>query len=564
MVTKLIPLSFFLLFLLCFSRLVLSRFINEIADKVGEWVVLKKEELRKLLKRYPNDINLSEMLDELRVLCANEKSNDVLKILDDVLEISKSSSNLKFKVNLYELRIKQLCRFKENLQSVEEFLEEMTQTARSINYVEGLALSFQIRGYIQLLKGDRESSDIEINRAVELLNNSEQTDSYTYIMCNYSYAISRWLSSRDFNIANTLEECFEYFYLNNYYHGLAMSLGVLIIIYQQTQNKERSMQLIRRILNRRDVLLKMPEEIQSIVHYFIGVGHKLCFNISEAENYLQESQNILKSTYKKSIYSGYYLRSLAHLTACYALQGRLELALIQIKEVEDLIEEGIATKNLDTFSKRQTEHDFNLTKFYIHSRLQNFQIEDLQELVQKIIENIEKQHSDAIFFSEFLLNATLTKKQLLEIKSLNNPSTKRVEHILNFLIEKTSHVMEHQTIKFISILKRRPVVERMTFVEKAYADLLAAQEYYQLYRFAEIYPLLKKYENQLYKIEVLEMRVFMEAFIQVGAYKNGDPLGPALQYMAIKKCRQYGFSRLENKLSDYLTMQGNDTIRMML
>ncbi|MHA1217460.1 MAG: hypothetical protein ACTSO5_02110 [Candidatus Heimdallarchaeaceae archaeon] len=75
---------------------------------------------------------------------------------------------------------------------------------------------------------------------------------------------------------------------------------------------------------------------------------------------------------------------------------------------------------------------------------------------------------------------------------------------------------------------------------------------------------LKKYENQLYKIEVLEMRVFMEAFIQVGAYKNGDPLGPALQYMAIKKCRQYGFSRLENKLSDYLTMQGNDTIRMML
>ena len=147
MVTKLIPLSFFLLFLLCFSRLVLSRFINEIADKVGGWVVLKKEELRKLLKRYPNDINLSEMLDELRVLCANEKSNDVLKILDDVLEISKSSSNLKFKVNLYELRIKQLCRFKENLQSVEEFLEEMTQTARSINYVEGLALSFQIREF---------------------------------------------------------------------------------------------------------------------------------------------------------------------------------------------------------------------------------------------------------------------------------------------------------------------------------------------------------------------------------------------------------------------------------
>ena len=115
----------------------------------------------------------------------------------------------------------------------------------------------------------------------------------------------------------------------------------------------------------------------------------------------------------------------------------------------------------------------------------------------------------------------------------------------------------------ISALKRRPVEERMTFTEKAFADLLAAQEYYKINRFAEISPLLKKYENNLHKIEVLEMRIFMEAFIQVGAYKNGDPLGPALQYMAIKKCRQYGFSRLENNLLDYLNMQRNDALRLL-
>ncbi|MCG3260222.1 MAG: hypothetical protein H7644_10770, partial [Candidatus Heimdallarchaeota archaeon] len=103
---------------------------------------------------------------------------------------------------------------------------------------------------------------------------------------------------------------------------------------------------------------------------------------------------------------------------------------------------------------------------------------------------------------------------------------------------------------------------KQTFVEKALTDLLIAQELYAVKRFAEIYPLLRKYKNQLHKIEVLEMRVFMEAFIQVGAFKNGDPLGPALQYMAIKKCRQHGFSRLENKLLNYLSLQGDDTIRM--
>jgi len=53
----------------------------------------------------------------------------------------------------------------------------------------------------------------------------------------------------------------------------------------------------------------------------------------------------------------------------------------------------------------------------------------------------------------------------------------------------------------------------------------------------------------------------MEAFIQVGAYKNGDPLGPALQYMAIKKCRNYGFSRLEDTLLNYLQLQQNEIAR---
>ena len=57
------------------------------------------------------------------------------------------------------------------------------------------------------------------------------------------------------------------------------------------------------------------------------------------------------------------------------------------------------------------------------------------------------------------------------------------------------------------------------------------------------------------------MRIFMEAFIQVGAHENGDPLGPALQYMAIKKCRLYGFSRLENTLLKYLQLQHKDIRR---
>jgi len=505
--------------------------------------------------------NMESFIEEFRVVASNHRNNQtIFAIIDRAIQKCKYLSDQKSLVKLYEIKISQIEHSHKNFQAVLELVSQMKKVSKKINYTGGLALAYNVEWYIEKYKGNKEKSKKALDYSMKCISQNVNVEEYDYYACNYSFAIESWLTKHDKTSSVILEKCADYFLQKGYYRSLALALGVLIIIYQQTQNKEKSLDFIKKILNNHNLLNKMPEEIQSIIHFFIGFNHELSFNLKEAEKQLLETQRMLGSIYRKSIYSGYYLTALSYLTSTYALQGKLELSLKQMKEVEKLIEEGIATKNLDSFSKEQMVHIFNLTKFYIHSRLQNFLIKDLKELVHTIHENIDKYHSNAMFFSEFLLNANLTKEQLIEIKNLNNPSTKRVEHIINFLIAKITHADEKDIMRFISKLKVRTVDYRMTFVEKAFADLLAAQEYYKLNRFAEIYPLLKKYENNLHKIEVLEMRVFMEAFIQVGAYKNGDPLGPALQYLAIKKCRQYGFSKLEFTLLNYLDLQGKDTL----
>lgn len=98
----------------------------------------------------------------------------------------------------------------------------------------------------------------------------------------------------------------------------------------------------------------------------------------------------------------------------------------------------------------------------------------------------------------------------------------------------------------------------MTTVEKAFADLLAAQEYYKIKRFAEISPLLKQYKIDFIRLKFLN---YVYSWKLLSRLERGDPLGPALQYMAIKKCRNYGFSRLENRLLDYLQLQQKEIRR---
>ncbi len=521
------------------------------------------EELIENIRMVTTIEELQTFVKKLRKISYNNRNNEkVLDVINQAITKSNELDDVFSLVNLYSLKITHLQHQKHNLPIIININKHIRNLSEKRKYVDGLKLFYAHQWYIEKMRGDKIKASNSIEKCILLLNQSNSDDQFIYNVCSYLYAIEKWMENRDLSSVDILEKNFEYFYKEKMYHGLAVTLGVLVIIYQYSQNTRSSMYLIERILSRNYIENLIPE-IQSIIHYFIGVSHKLSFNVEKAKIHIETSTNILKKCYNESIYSGYYLRGLAHLTACYALQGKLELANKWMIEVEKLIEEGVIARNLDTFSKKQIEHDFNLTKFYIHSRLKNFQIEQLQDLVQKILVDLNKQHSDAIFFSEFLLNANLSKNQLVEIKNLQNPSTKRVEHIINFLIEKSTSPEEKQIINLISALKRRPVAERMTLVERAFADLLAAQEYFKLERYAEIYPLLRRYEKQLNRIEVLELRIFMEAFIQIGAFKNGDPMGPALQYVAIRKCQLHGFSRLENRLLNYLDLQAKDVLNTM-
>ncbi len=516
------------------------------------------EDLTSRIELAESKENLREILGDICLLSSNERSNkEIILLLDKAIEKSELFNDEVSLVNLIGYKIPMIYSDRDNVSEVRKLISRMKSISEKNNYNDILSWAYSYSWYIEKFEGNRKKSVEALEHSLELLDGLSHYDEYIYHFVRYSYAVEQWLETRDFKSSTILEDCANFFYLNGYFHSFAKTLSILILIYQQTQNKEKSMELTKKFLNNYDLLLNISEEIQSIVHYFIGVSHALSLNLCETEKHLLETERILKPIYKNSIYSRYYLTALSHLTTTYALQGKLILASNQMRRVEDLLEEEIALKNLDSFGKSQVIHDFNLTKFYLISRLSNFSVEKLQDLIQTIYSNVDTYHSNAIMLSEFILNAKLTKIELQNMRQLNNPSTRRVEHILDFLLFQGSDD-DKQTLQKIDTLKRRPVEKRMTYVEKAFADLLAAQEYYKINRFLEIQYLLKNYQNHLHSIEVLELRVFMEAFIQVGAFKIGDPLGPALQYMAIKKCRNYGFSRLENRLLNYLDMQSKD------
>ena len=420
-------------------------------------------EFQTKFKQISSKDELKVFVKELQVLSYNYRGNSIVfDIVKRTILKSLSLDDTTSLINLHSLEITHLQHKKKNLEIITEISEKIRTLSERYQYKDGLALYYAHKWYIAKSKENKHQATEAIEQSIRILSDFPTNDDFIFNVCNYIYAVEKWLELREIESAKILENCFNYFSTNGFFHGSAMSLGILAIIFQQTQNKKDSMKLLERNIYCTDVLSKMPTEIQSIIHFFIGFSHGLNFNLKEAEKHLTEAQNILKTIYRKSIYSGYYLITLSQLTAIYALQGKIDLAYEQMKEVEELMEEGIAIKYLDSFNRKQITHTFNLVTFYIKSRQHSFQTEDLQELVQTIVEDIDKYYSNAMFFSEFLLNSDLSKEQLIEIRNSNNQSTKRIEHVINFLIEKTAKTDEQQTMKSILILKERPEKEKMT------------------------------------------------------------------------------------------------------
>jgi hypothetical protein len=164
----------------------------------------------------------------------------------------------------------------------------MKHLAVRSNYKEGLAFTFSFSWYIEKIQGNVKKSEKEIRKALELLNEIQNPDQFIYHFIYYSYAVEEWLRYRRNHVVEILERCAGYFFKNKLYQSLTRALGILIIIYQQTQNRDKSMKLVRRILTSYDILAKMPKAILSIIYYFISIGHKLCFALNEAEKYLKK------------------------------------------------------------------------------------------------------------------------------------------------------------------------------------------------------------------------------------------------------------------------------------
>ncbi len=512
--------------------------------------------MEKQIEEIKNSEDLWSAVKSLQLLASNEKSHGVSELIDKTIGQCRLLDDRKALVNLYGYKIPIIYNFKEKLPLASQLINEMLTISKEIDYQDGIAWAHSYVWYIEKFQGDKMSAKKTMDKSLEIFNQLADCDRYIHHFILYSYAVEKWLEERDSKSADILEECADYFFQNGFYRSLVQTLGILLIIYQRTQNSEKVLETSQGLLENLRVFEKLPKDVQACTHYIVGLGYTLQYSLANAEAHFEKAREIFKDVYKQTIYISNYVLALSYLSMSQALQGKMVQALQLIIQIEFLIQDEFIKEDLEIISKRQIKHSFNLVKFYVQTRKRDFNIEESSELIKNLYSGTQINYSDAIMLSEFLLNAQLSYEQLLELQKKDNPSLKRVKHIMSFMMEKTRTDVELTAVELlrncIVTLWKRRVPKDDTFVEQSFVDLLLAQQYYDLGRFDEMNKLLRNYSDKLDTIEVLEQRLFIKGMMYFAAHRSGDIFAPSKFYKSIQECKNNDFTRLEELLTSYI------------
>ncbi|MCG3224841.1 MAG: hypothetical protein H7647_10265, partial [Candidatus Heimdallarchaeota archaeon] len=377
--------------------------------------------LENSIKKVQNIENFRVLVRKIQLISYNKKADkEILRIIESSIKKGLQLDDKISLTQLFSLKISQLHHLSENIPIVMRLNDKILSLSESINYNEGIALFYAHRWYIEKFNGNKEEADIAIKKSIQVLNKIENPDKLTSNICKYTYAVELWLEENNPQSASILEECVDFFHKEGFYRSLVQALTVLFVIYQDTQNRKGALKATQKLLSNKIPFDNLPNDIQAISYYFIGLSHKLQLNLSLAERYLEKARKILKETFEKSIYSFYYIPVLTHLSTVLALQGEIEQSLELIKTAETLLQGKIFSNYSDPISSRQLKHSFNLVNFYIKSRIYDSASDEIIGLIDNIYTDCKINYSNAIMLTEFLLNAHLNHEQLIELKNTNN------------------------------------------------------------------------------------------------------------------------------------------------
>jgi hypothetical protein len=499
---------------------------------------------------------LSDLQDyyiDLEMICFNERSTELIELLEYIMGIAKKKKDDKTLFNLCWLYFLQTYYYIKRMEKTEEIVDMMKRIASISKDVEQQAIILNTESLLFQINNENEKSIQKITEALNLLSPHKEEFSETYFGTLYSYTVFTTLEGKDYKIAiSNMEECL------SYYHDISFnSLGLIYVInllqrYYFLSNQENKVDnLVHWAFQEQQIQDKVIDKHYISLYWYSGTIATKRYRLEEAIKYLHNaySKIIKKNIEQELMYE--YTDIVRLLSRCHALQGQYQKSYDLLIELLDFIEKDTVKENFFARNIKTMYFSTYTTLMYIFVQLDL----DLSVLEDSKLKNIYDRTRNILAKTQ--LSKTLILETSLDengIKTMLEIEKKDAQVETNFLIHQLLVSQKPYYATEDTVAKIQTIKEYA--YEPFYGDILLGKIYLAMGKQNKFLEIVEKMKNKKEEIRIPILQIWLEFFILLEEHIS-DPLNPQTLQKLVRleeRCFDNNLKKMVDEIQLYRTL----------
>ncbi|OLS32530.1 MAG: hypothetical protein HeimAB125_07870 [Candidatus Heimdallarchaeota archaeon AB_125] len=518
-----------------------------------------RKELFENKDKVHNSTDIAEYIRKLEIISANEKSEEVLNIIKEIIQKTenKIDKHLLFKLNWFLFL--QSYGF-QKIEETEKILLKLSEIAKETKQTEHMAIFYSTESLFYQLKGDHETSINKISESMEIIRNKKNSHKEVYYAILYAYTVFHSNSDKQYSkAAKNMQECFQYYYESSYNTlGMIKSFYLLIRFYILLGKDKKMNELFHWILNQEKIQERLIDTHYIILHWYLGIISTVRYRLDEAIDYLVKVYSRIKKS-NLSIYHMYeFADSLRLLSRCYALKGNFQESYNLLTELVNFMELDNIKQNYYQRRRKLIYFSSYYTILFIFAQL------DID------VEKIEDQSLLQVYryIKLFLEESQLAKQLLLEnsldeetmLKTIEKESMKSKDEVYLTLYQ---FLTTQETYRIDNVTEKTLDKIRNFTHEPAYMDVFLGKIYLSRGNFKQFRRASNNVSKQAEKTGEPILQIWSNFFSLILEFIDNPVSSTVANELTAleEECKDLNFQKIAEEISMYKNLILTSSIR---
>ncbi len=474
----------------------------------------KKKKLLDIQKPVTSISELQEILTDLEYVCANERSSELVKLLEMLIETTKNVNDSQKLFRLYLLYFQQIYFYTEYSKKAEEVIIQMEKINEKNNKIEQEAFINISKSLTNQFHSRMDDAINFASKAVELITPYKNQYDDTYHRILYVYTLFSWTKNHNFPdaISNT-EDCIQYWYSNYNSQAMIFAIFQLLRIYSFLGDDEKIKGILDWVFDEEQIQNNLIDTHYILLYLFTGQIYTIRMRTREAIELLTEAHKKISNSRKTKLTMMYeYTEIIRLLSRCYAYVGNFQQSYDLIMELLSFMEEDYVKRNYFEYGYKRLQFNSYYTLLFIFVQL-DLNISGIQDnKLQKIHQYVKSLLEKSNISKNLLLDTSLDEKQMRDI--LRTESRNPLELYVSLYQHLSSVETYSATEKTIDNIK---IIRDFTH-NPLYADVILGKIYLSIGKYDEFQNIVDKIKKIKIESEIPVLKPWVDLFVLLQSY----------------------------------------------